>query len=375
MYGASLFRHRVVMNVLRKRVFALLKGALKDVLPESELFRGLSEREWAEVFAVLSMHGVAVFVFDAVGKMPAECRPSPSVLHRFISQSLRLEKEYELIEKLSGKMSSLLADNGIKGVMLKGHTIAVYYMKPFVRKSVDVDIYSPDGGEAIDALFRSKGVTVDSDFYRHSHFYLNRVMVENHKCLLDIRGRNTLKAHDEELKMMVKNYLDPFPPGLHRPDPLFAGIFNLHHALSHFIYEGISFKFLTDWALFLKGERDVMASYEMKDHLERHSLLKFAAAMTVVAVRYMGLSADYVPSYLAPEMEGLSPEVMDKFVDDLFRPYEPSHSHNIIKERTVNVRRIIKASWKPREFLGQSAFLFVINKFIPILLGKKYEAD
>ena len=50
-------------------------------------------------------------------------------------------------------------------------------------------------------------------------------------------------------------------------------------------------------------------------------------------------------------------------------------SHNIIKERTVNVRRIIKASWKPREFLGQSAFLFVINKFIPILLGKKYEAD
>jgi hypothetical protein len=175
--------------------------------------------------------------------------------------------------------------------------------------------------------------------------------------------------------MMVKNYLDPFPPGLHRPDPLFAGIFNLHHALSHFIYEGISFKFLTDWALFLKGERDVMASYEMKDHLERHCLLKFAAAMTVVAVRYMGLSADYVPSYLAPEMEGLSPEVMDKFVDDLFRPYEPSHSHNIIKERTVNVRRIIKASWKPREFLGQSAFLFVINKFIPILLGKKYEAD
>ena len=43
------------MNVLRKRVFALLKGALNDVLPESELFRGLSEREWAEVFAVLSM--------------------------------------------------------------------------------------------------------------------------------------------------------------------------------------------------------------------------------------------------------------------------------------------------------------------------------
>lgn len=81
------------MNVLRKRVFALLKGALNDVLPESELFRGLSEREWAEVFAVLSMHGVAVFVFDAVGKMPAECRPSPSVLHRFISQSFRLEKE------------------------------------------------------------------------------------------------------------------------------------------------------------------------------------------------------------------------------------------------------------------------------------------
>jgi hypothetical protein len=40
-----------------------------------------------------------------------------------------------------------------------------------------------------------------------------------------------------------------------------------------------------------------------------------------------------------------------------------------------NVRRIMKASWKPSEFLGQSAVSFVAEKFIPILLGRRYEAD
>ena len=51
------------------------------------------------------------------------------------------------------------------------------------------------------------------------------------------------------------------------------------------------------------------------------------------------------------------------------------HQKNIVAERLNSVRRIIRASWKPKEFLGQSAVGFVWNKFVPILMGKKFEAD
>lgn len=361
--------------MLRQRVWALLDGALNDTAPCEDLFVGMSDEQWNEVYSVLSMHSVSVFVFDSVSRMAEKCRPSSEVLRRFIFQSLAYEKEFAKLEALTDKMASLMKDNDVKCLMLKGHTIASYYPKPFSRKSVDIDIYSPDNGERIDEIFREKGVNVDSEFYRHSHFFLNKVMVENHKCLLDIRGRKDLKALDDELKRLANDHLSGLGAGMHAPDAEFSAIFNLHHALSHFIYEGISFKFLVDWVLFLRAEREVMASEWIKEALNRHRLLRFAAAMTSVSFRYMGLSRDDVPEYIAVEADRISDEIISRFTDDLFRPYEPSHSHNIIKERTVNVRRIIKASWKPREFLGQSAFVFVMNKFIPILLGRKYEAD
>ena len=75
------------------------------------------------------------------------------------------------------------------------------------------------------------------------------------------------------------------------------------------------------------------------------------------------------------EMPGLKPKVVERFIDDLFRPYEQIHQKNIIAERLHSVRRIIRAAWKPKEFLGQSAVGFVWDKFLPILRGERIEAD
>ena len=67
--------------------------------------------------------------------------------------------------------------------------------------------------------------------------------------------------------------------------------------------------------------------------------------------------------------------MVKRFIDDLFRPYEQIHQKNIVLERLHSVRRIVKAAWKPKEFLGQSAVGFVWDKFVPILMGRKFEAD
>jgi hypothetical protein len=84
---------------------------------------------------------------------------------------------------------------------------------------------------------------------------------------------------------------------------------------------------------------------------------------------------DDVPECVRAEMPGLKPKVVERFIDDLFRPYEQIHQKNIVAERLHSVRRIVKAAWKPKEFLGQSAVGFVWDKFLPILRGQKFEAD
>ena len=155
----------------------------------------------------------------------------------------------------------------------------------------------------------------------------------------------------------------------------FSLIFNLHHAMSHFIYEGISFKFLVDWIYFLRREKDLLKDKRTAEDLQRHGLLKFAAVMSEVSVRHLGLDMEDVPECVCAEMASLRPKVVEKFIDDLFRPYEQIHQKNIVLERLHSVRRIVKAAWKPKEFLGQSAVSFVWDKFLPILMGKKFEAD
>ena len=362
------------MSPTRSLVFEILKSALWKtpvVFPD-----GVGQKEWDEVYSVLSMHGLAAFAYNAVASMPAEAKPQRDVAMKFISSFVAAEKNYAKFSEVDHLVDSLINDSGHMALRLKGLSLSEYYPEPFTRKFVDIDFYSPDHGDDIDAYFKSRGIAVDDDFYRHSHCHVRGVLVENHKCLLDVRGRQRMRDLDRDLKEMACEHLKKdFVPGIYPPPVMFSAVFNLHHALSHFIYEGISFKFLTDWIYFLCGEKEAMSSDEVKERIERHGLMKFAGVLTSVSIHHLGLAEENVPSYLLEAASQIKPSVEQKFVDDLFRPYEPSHYKSKLKERLNNVRRIVKASWKPSEFLGQSSFSFVVDKFIPILLGRKYEAD
>lgn len=362
----------------REIIYDILRFALSDDKANFGVFNDVSEEEWKWVFEVMSMHGVAPLVGNALERMPENVRPPKDVLLKFISSSVAGQRSYVRLTTLAEKIDSVIKDGGIKCLLLKGLSLAEYYPRPELRKFLDMDLYAPDASHMVDEIFVAKGMKVDTDFYRHSHMTLGGVLVENHHFLLDVRGRKKMEKLDADLMVMAMEHLAEYEgPGLYYPDARFSLIFNLHHAMSHFIYEGISFKFLVDWILFLRREKQYLVDNQsiLGSDLRKHGLMKFAAVMSDVSVKYLGLSIDDVPECIEVEMTGLNPKVVERFVNDLFRPYEPSHMKGLLVERVNNVRRIINASWKPKVFLGQSAFGFVFDKFIPILLGRKFEAD
>ena len=360
----------------RELIYNLLRLSLSDDKDNLDIFKEVSEQDWQWAFSMLSMHGLAGFAYDAVERMPEGVRPPKEVVLKFISAKMNGQQSYAKLKSLAGKIDSVVKETGVKCLLLKGLSLAEYYPKPETRKFLDIDLYAPGAETVVDAAFAAKGVEVDTDFYRHSHMTLNGVLVENHHCLLDVRGRRRLAELDADLKTMALKRLEGFEgPGLYYPDACFSLIFNLHHAMSHFIYEGISFKFLVDWIYFLRRCKDTMTVNQISSALHDHGVLKFAAVMSEVSVRHLGLAIDDVPECIREEMQSLKPSVVERFIDDFFRPYEQIHKKNIIAERLSSVRRIVKASWKPKEFFGQSAVGFVWDKFLPILMGRKYEAD
>ena len=360
----------------REYIYEILKLALSSDEVSSDVFSGIGDKEWENAFKVLNMHGLAAFVYDAVERQPQSLRPPKETLLRFISANMQAQRSYSRLKDLAGKVDALMRKQGVKCLLLKGLSLAEYYPRPESRKFLDIDLYAPGAETEVDKAFAAKGVEVDTEFYRHSHMTLGGILVENHQCLLDVRGRERLRVLDADLKQMAQMHLQTYnTPGLYYPDARFSLIFNLHHAMSHFIYEGISFKFLVDWIYFLRREKDLLNEGGTAEDLKRHGVLKFAAVMSKVSVDHLGLSIDDVPECIRAEMAGLKQTLVDRFIEDLFRPYEQIHQKNIISERLNSVRRIIKAAWKPKEFLGQSAVGFVWDKFLPILRGQKFDAD
>lgn len=360
----------------RELIYNILKFAISSDEANFYVFEGMSSEEWHWIFRVLIRHGLAGFAFNLIEKMPDAVRPPKEVVLKFISAEMAGKKSYARLKGIVRKIEDVMRDADVKCLLLKGLSLAEYYPRPEYRKFLDVDLYAPGAEAIVDETLAAKGCEVNTDFYRHSHMTLAGVLVENHHCLLDVQGRKRMAELDADLKAMALEHLTSFDgPGLYYPDERFALIFNLHHAMSHFIYEGISFKFLVDWIFFLRNGIKHLPMDQMVTSLNKHGLMKFAAVMSEVSVRHLGLPVEEVPVCIRAEMGMLKPKVVDKFIDDLFRPYEPSHKKNLFAERVNNVRRIIKASWKPKEFLGQSAFGFVWDKFVPILLGRKFEAD
>lgn len=360
----------------RELIYSLIRMSLAGAQEGFDVFEGVSAPQWEWTFRVLSMHGLAAFVFPLVERMPQEVRPPKEVVLKFIAADMEAQRSFMRIRALADKIEGVLKENDVKCLLLKGLSLSEYYPRPHSRRSVDIDLYAPGLECRVDDVFASKGINVNTDFYRHSHMTLGGILVENHQCLLDVRGRDRLRILDGDLKRMALMHLGAFDgPGLYYPDACFSLIFNLHHAMSHFIYEGISFKFLVDWILFLRRERELLTTDYIAACLREHGLLKFAAVMSEVSVRYLGLKLTDVPKCIQSEMTVLKPQIVERFVEDLFRPYERIHQKNIVAERLYSVRRIIKAAWKPKEFLEQSAVGFVWDKFLPILMGRKFEAD
>lgn len=357
----------------QKLIFDILRCALNGCDESShKCFEKVSDDEWKWAYSVLSMHGVSVFAYTAIEYLPVEYRPHKEVILKFISSSLAAERNYSRLSNIVKAIDDLLSKNQVTCLLLKGMSLSDYYPKPHMRTFADVDIYAPDMGKELDRIFSDSGLHVDNDFYRHSHVSFSGITIENHKCLLDLRGRQAQCKFDDDLRIMAKSYLSgKDKAGLHYPPPAFSLLFNLHHALSHFIYEGISFKFLVDWILLIRAETETINSQLIADMIRQHNLVKFAAMMTRVAVDLLGLRENEVPEFLSSAVQSIDPAVEIKFIDDLFRDYEQVHSSNRILDRLGLAKRIINAAWKPKEFLGQSSFMFVIHKFVPIFLGRK----
>lgn len=355
----------------------LLFDILKYVLTDHPCSVTLDKTDLSNVYYLSLAQGVSGIAFQGLRKImqghgieKTQLGDSSKVLNKWFASTASIILHHDKIRQLQNKLSMHLQEAGIKALVIKGLSISLYYDEKNLRYFGDLDIFSPTYFQHIDDILKPISTHFSVDYYRHSECMVDGVMVENHRYLTDVRGQSRFYKLENYLHHEASLSLAVTPAGgLYYPNECFTFIFFIYHALSHFLYEKLSLRFLVDWCLMLKERKEITLDV-LDEKLKEFGLMRFAATMTALCIERLGLREEFVSKGLLVEIKALSPTLLEQFEEDIFVHDYEKFSTNSLKDRIIRGKAFCKKHWKIKWFLDTSTTAFLLEKIYALIKQK-----
>lgn len=235
-------------------------------------------------------------------------------LYDILQENKLFESEWEYIEKdtvqtvtqnyrllmLTKYLMSLLEENNIQGIVLKGVSTGGLYPIPEYRKSGDVDILIPPETDPkrLISILKDVGFVEKEEQHASHHIEFRTadgIVVEIHTTLTE---QFAYKRINEAMRKQVKDcFIERKQEKIMSVDlPVLSLPYHAYelllHMLHHFLYTGFGLKLLCDWVVLWKvlwndAEKQVFRKLTQESGTER-----FAEIITEVCVRFLGLNRD-----------------------------------------------------------------------------------
>lgn len=249
------------------RLFALLRTALFDEPLDSSLFASCSFGEWEHLFRQSVVQQVAALAWEAVERLPEDCRPSRPIDLYWRAEYQRTIDGTQHRQQVARRLVTFFADQDIKTYLLKGVRISACYPKPALRLFNDIDIYQGGDWQRADQMVRDQlGIQVSQVKHHHTTYVYEGETIENHYHLLNhYKYRSNIRFEREMMRFFGT--------------PTFDALFLLRHTAAHFGVDRILLRHVCDWAMFVrKHEADVDWSV-VKDFCRRYRMDRFLGAL------------------------------------------------------------------------------------------------
>lgn len=304
--------------------------------------------DWTAMKALAEEQGLSAVVLDGIECLPATQRPPQELLLEWIGETLQSESIYETQQKEAVRMANLFQNNGIRTYVLKGAVVAECYPKPSHRPSVDMDCYLLPEKGSFDAwnlgndLIKTQGYEVAFDYYKNSTFYLNDLTVENHQYFTPFRGNKRLAALEKKLQSLIRkdggeNRLEG--TWLYRPPVMVTALFLIEHAYSHFLHEGLTWRMILDWMIFIKKHRDEIDWSVLDAKIDEFGFRKFYDSYLRLGKYLMGELSD-----------GTLTKVDKRMLKDVWEDLDIHETVRGIKGKLALVGNTWRARWKYHYF-------------------------
>ena len=286
------------MTTVQRAFFELVRAGLWGTQANAEAFD--NNTDWNQLYICGKNQTLLGIMLDGMQTLPEELRPPRALYLKWCASVLQTEENNRNLNSEVGKLFTLLRAHGVEPVLLKGQGVARNYRQPLHRQCGDIDIFiGKQNFELVNQLLRTDGVEEAEPTSKHCSFKWHGVDVENHKILAKMNSpftdrrlqRNIASWHGsgKEVQFDLAGCKVTVPP------VEFDIIFILYHAIGHMLNEGVGLRQICDWTCLLHHNHATIDRQAVAAELHALHLERAARIFGAVAVKYLGLPAEYLP--------------------------------------------------------------------------------
>ena len=341
-----------------------LIGLINATLCQRALSEYMTETDWQRCYDLALRQGVLALTFPVTSTLPKEQRPSFTLWSKWLAYNQSIARQSYYKKKIVEKIGSWLTAEGLSTTIIKGFSLSALYPNPFLREFSDIDIFSGENFNAVNACFAMHGVKVESVDGHHAYLKVDGVSVEHHFAFHNTKVESGLEEPEDTLQQLVSQAPKPTAiAGIYFPNPLFTAMFVGWHAYEHFLQEKIQIRHVIDWFLSLRqlSEPEAKTLNDMKSGT--HWGL-FADVMTSISLRKLNLPAEWLPIKNLDSTDKVEPEQVQRVWNDILNaPHIPQCVNSTIR-RILIANRILKNSWKFKKFSNLSSIQLLLKEFV-----------
>ena len=348
----------------------LLNAALVKRSLNEDVFKKATEEEWQRCFDMALAQNVLAMTFPTMTSLPKEQRPSFVLWSKWMAYAQSIAEQSQYKRQVVEKIGAWFAECGLSTIILKGFSLSALYPNPNLREFSDVDIFSGENYEAVNACFAKHGVLVDSADGHHAYLKVDGISVEHHFAFHNTKVKHGLEGPEEALlQLAMKNWQSTSIKGICFPCPAFMALFVGWHAYEHFLQEKINLRQVIDWALALKqlSESDEVI---MKDAKGDTRWGKFTETLTTIALHQLNLPQEWFSQTELEAAKTVSPIQEQKVWNDIINTVQTPKSNSSNLRRIYIAKRMLKNNWKFKDYSNINASKLLIKEFVGHVRGR-----
>ena len=338
-----------IMTIAQKQFLELLRAGLWGTPADPSLFQ--EGVDWQTILRIAHQQTTSILVADGISTLPDKLCPPKSQIYKLAIKRTDNTLTHQLLNSTINQITTIFNAEGIPSVLLKGQGVAQNYRIPESRMCGDIDLYVGKKNflRAYDILAKIEGIKMPDTSECESHILakLGDVVIELHHKTCVLYGKKTdlswqdwtqesIGAHMNGQKLPI---WENDGQEIALPSPTYNALYILQHAARHMMTEGIGFRHICDWAMFLYRHHQEIDKDQLAKKLKEYRMDLPWKEFAILAHDLLGLPTEYIPLYPtepSSKTETLARHIFESGNFGRYSSQQRSHDQSYVKRKWRN---------------------------------------